>query len=403
MKERKLRIAIVSDLHCHPEDTNNHKNNATVLFTDKLRDISKQHPVENLKELKIHDKIEDVDILLCPGDFTNQSHKQGLISGWDFINEISEILQAKKIYATIGNHDIDSRNKFSNYSFTYPRGIKKNFPLCNNDIGDFWSKGFTFIEQPQYQILVVNSTHFHTHSTDNPVDNPNVKGKIEEGGIEEIEKYLRENNDNSKIKIMLCHHHPKQHSRNGLGEHDFIENGEDLLNVLGRYSFDLIVHGHKHDPWFGNYPTTDGYKIPILSSGSFSATSQISYCYKVNYFHIVEISKQTETKGTIKTWNFKNKQGWSIEKDGFEPLTGFGNKQNIDLIIEDVDKFICEKPKVEWIDLLDNFNDLKYLLPEEMKRLISELKLKGYSLTENKESYPEYIFNNKLLSDKYGC
>ncbi|HEX8577428.1 MAG TPA: metallophosphoesterase [Flavobacterium sp.] len=127
MKERKLRIAIVSDLHCHPEDKQNYKNNATILFTDKLRDISKEHPVENLRELKENDKILDVDIILCPGDFTNQSDKQGLISGWDFINEISNIFNARHIYATLGNHDIDSRNKFTEYSFTFPKGIKKTF------------------------------------------------------------------------------------------------------------------------------------------------------------------------------------------------------------------------------------------------------------------------------------
>lgn len=402
MKERKLRIAIVSDLHCHPEDKQNYKNNATILFTDKLRDISKEHPIENLKELRVNDKIDDVDIVLCPGDFTNQSDKQGLISGWDFVNEISNIFNAQYIYATLGNHDIDSRNKFTEYSFTFPKGIKKNFPLKDNDIGDFWNKGFTFIENDEFQLLIINSTHFHTHTPKNEIDNQAVKGKIEQGSIEEIEKYLVENKTD-KIKIMLCHHHPQQHSRSGLGEHDFIENGENLLNVVGKYGFDLIVHGHKHDPWFGNYTTSEGYKIPILSSGSFSATNQISYCYKVNYFHIIEIYKGVKTNGIIKTWNFKNKIGWSSKKEGFHPLTGFGNQQNVDDIVSDIEKYITGKPFISWADLVGEFIYLQYLLPEESENLLNKLRAIGYGVQDTLNSYPEMIYNNALLRNDYGC
>ncbi|MDP2161390.1 MAG: metallophosphoesterase [Flavobacterium sp.] len=402
MKEIKLRFAIVSDLHCHPEDLNNYKNNATLLFTDKLRNISKEHPVENLKELKINDSIEDVDILLCPGDFTNQSNKQGLISGWDFTFEISEILKAKSVYATLGNHDIDSRNTFTNYSFSFPKGIKKSFPLNDNDIGQFWNKGFTFIERDEYLILVINSTHYHTHDPKDPIDNPNVKGKIDRGEIEEIEKFLKKNNDD-KIKIMLCHHHPKVHSRNGLGEHDFIENGEELLDVLGKYKFDFIVHGHKHDPWFGVHNTTSGYKIPILSAGSFSAKEQISHCYKVNYFHIVEIRKAKSTNGTIRTWNYKATDGWSNKMESFLPFTGFGNSENIESLVDKIEKIISLKISKKWSEIVEEIDNLEYLLPEEVEELFTMMEAKEYSFTKNSQNYPDLIYNNRLIREKHGC
>ncbi|HEX8577429.1 MAG TPA: hypothetical protein VF677_14155 [Flavobacterium sp.] len=274
--------------------------------------------------------------------------------------------------------------------------------MNDNEIGDFWNKGFSFIENEDFQILIINTTHYHTHTPEKNIDNQCVKGKIEQGSIEEIEKYLVKNKTN-KIKIMLCHHHPKQHSRAGLGEHDFIENGENLLNVLGKYEFDLVVHGHKHDPWFGNVITTDGYKIHVLSSGSFAATNQISYCYKFNYFHIVEILKGQKTNGIINTWNFKNKIGWSNSKEGFDSVTGFGNQKSIDLIVADINEYMNGKPYVSWSDLVAKFNYLQHLLPEESRNLLEKLKSNGYGVQDTLNSYPEIIYNNNLLREDYGC
>jgi len=402
MKENKLRIAVISDLHCHPEDKVNISNNATFLFTDKLRDVSKEHPVENLKYLKISDNIDDVDFLLCPGDFTNHSDKQGLISGWDFTNEISKILNAKKIYATLGNHDIDSRHKFTQYSLSFPKGIKKDFPLDDADIGHFWDKGFTFIEKSDYQILVINSTHFHTHTPLNPIDSPNIKGKVDAGSIEEIEKHLDSQKGDDRIKIMLCHHHPKIHSRNGLGEHDFIENGEVLLDVLGKYKFDLIVHGHKHDPWFGSCKTTSGFSIPILSSGSFAASKHVSFTYKVNYFHIIEIKKDSKSKGIIRTWNYKTTDGWSSEMEKFLPITGFGNIEDIDTIVGKIESFISSKPITKWVELVENIDNLINLLPEEYYELFEKLAEKEYGVTYDSSSYPDCVYNNPLIKQSYG-
>ncbi|WP_199142180.1 hypothetical protein, partial [Pedobacter sp. ASV12] len=131
-----------------------------------------------------------------------------------------------------------------------------------------------------------------------------------------------------------------------LGEHDFIENGEELLNALGKYKFDLVIHGHKHDPWLRYYNTSNGYQLPILSSGSFSATNQILWTNKFNYFHIVDISKNAANKsvGTIETYTFKNKVGWKKDKDdGFLPYTGFGYLDSLQEIIKKIETLFTVK------------------------------------------------------------
>ena len=179
---------------------------------------------------------------MCPGDFTNKTDVQGFISGWDFTLEINKELEGKEVIATLGNHDVDSYETFSNYSLEIAKGIKKGFPLKDEDDCDkFWSKGCVFIEADDYRILVINSSHYHHNKK------ASGGGKVGDDLIDYIDEYLAKKNDD-KINIALTHHHPIDHSRFKLGEEDKIINGDSLLEVLGKYNFDLFIHGHKHDP-----------------------------------------------------------------------------------------------------------------------------------------------------------
>lgn len=374
MAKTSLRVAIISDLHCHPEHKESHMN-GTLLFSDKLRAPSKEHPVENLLEIIQQNQVK-VDLVMSPGDFTHMSDKQGFFSGWSYVNELARALDATDVIATVGNHDIDSRHDHSKYSFDIPKKIKQNFPLKKSDIGLFWDKGFTFIEDERYQILVINSTHFHTHyeqsNPNSPIENPAVKGKVEAGQIEEIEEYLQKNNAEKKIKLCLCHHHPIKHGRSNLGEYDFVENGEDLLDILGKYKYDFFIHGHKHDPFLRYYNTLSGYQMPILSSGSFAATAQIMYASKFNYFHIVELTKEAnaQAQGKVETWTFKNKIGWTNDKDeGFYPYSGFGYLGSLPKIVQKIKGILQKKSIHRWAEIQKQVPEVQFLTPDQMDTL----------------------------------
>jgi predicted phosphodiesterase len=396
MATKMLKIAVISDLHCHPESKESIKNN-TLLFSDKLREPTIEHPVENLLGIIKEGEIE-VDLVLSPGDFTHQSDKQGFISGWSYVNEVARALKANDVIATIGNHDIDSRHSYSNYSFEIPKKISQNFPIQKKKIAQFWDTGYTFIEEDDFQILVVNSTHYHTHyDKDHPLDNPAVKGKMDTAQIEQIENYLKEHNDPTKIKIGLVHHHPIQHARQELGEHDFIENGELFLNVLGSYQFDLLIHGHKHDPWLRYHPTENGFSLPILSSGSFSATNQISWTSKFNYFHLIEITKEDSSpaNGKLETFTFKNRNGWKKDRDdGFYPYSGFGYTDNLSLIVNKIkDKLNSSATgMLKWKTVLEDIPEIEYLTPDKMETLQADLLASSIFLNEKIGIKPVHIY-----------
>lgn len=380
---KKIRLAVVSDLHCHPEEAR-FKDNDSYLFTDSLR--ANEHPVESLRR---NFKDTEVDLIIAPGDFTNMANKQGFISGWNYVLEIKKILKANDIVATLGNHDVDSGNNYSDYSLEIAKGIKQDFPLKDElQQNEFWSKGCTFYEQDFCRILVINSCHFHYSRK------IAGSGKVDEDMLNYIDSYLEDKID-GKIQIALVHHHPIDHSRQKLGEYDKIVNADDLLNLLGKYKFDLIIHGHKHDPLLRYYNTTQtSFKIPVFSSGSFASSSNNLWCGARNFFHIIEIGKDEDiVSGEIHSWTYFPQNGWKFiyDESAFPPYSGFGNNLRIQEILEKIYVFM-DTPSKDWSELQSAVPEVKYLIPQEMEELHRELKNRGFFLDAVIGNFPQKIF-----------
>lgn len=365
-------------------------------MTDKLRYPTNDHPVESL--IKVINEQENkikADLTLCPGDFTDKANIQGLISGWEFSLEINRELDSKNIIATIGNHDVDVYKNNSKYSSENVRGIKKGFPIKNQSDRDiFWSKGCVFIEEEDYRVLVINSSHFHYDKESSR------KGEISQESIEYIENHLSQNKD-SKIQIAMSHHPPIEHPRKNLGEDDKIVNGERLLNILGKNNFDLFIYGHKHDPFIKYYNTPEGnHQLPLFSAGSFSAGSNIMFAGLRNAFHIIELSKlENKSKGQILTWTYLPENGWkkNFDESAFAPISGFGNEKSVQQIFDDLEKLLNSKKEMSWIEISENIEDINHLIPADSKQLQDLLKSNGYMPDEHLWNNPKRIINLKAL------
>jgi 3',5'-cyclic AMP phosphodiesterase CpdA len=391
MEQRVLRLAIVSDLHCHPKRNEKEEGkNETYLLTDKLRIPSHDHPVNDLLDKINKKEIPEVDITLCPGDFTDKANVQGFISGWGFSLEIHRALKSKEIIATVGNHDVDVYGQHSNYTLDIAKAIKRNFPIEDgNELNTFWAKGCVILERDECRILLINSSHFHYNK------DASKSGKVGDEMIEYIEDYLSKHNDD-KIKIAMSHHHPIDHSRLKLGEEDKIVNADALLNVLGKYKFDLFIHGHKHDPLIRYHNTTEhNHRLPIFASGSFSSYSNLMYTGVRNAFHIITLYKNGVCKGEIDTWTFLPHIGWGQPEDasGFPAYTGFGCDTKVDDLVKSVNAIMSSQNKAEWKSIVRQVPDLPFLLPDEGKLLEEKLKEKEIQLDKSFRSKPTQLYN----------
>ena len=394
MGEKILKLAIISDLHCHPKRKHGEGKDETYVLTDKLRTPSNDHPVDDLIDKIKKNHIEKVDITLCPGDFTDKANVQGFISGWGFSLEIHRELNGKEIIATVGNHDVDVYEQNSNYTLDIAKGIKRGFPLASeSDKNTFWGMGCVFLERANCRILLINSSHFH-HNKEAA-----KQGKVGDDLLEYVNNYLEEHNDD-KIKIAMSHHPPKEHARAKLGEDDKIFNGDALLSILGEYKFDLFIHGHKHDPMISYYTVAgNAHRLPIFASGSFSSYSNLMYTSIRNAFHIITLQKDKVCTGEIETWTFFPNSGWRqpVDESAFPAYTGFGCERKIEDVVDNVLSVMMAHGKLSWSEIVQQVPDLLYLLPEEGRNLEILLKEKQIHMDKTLSSKPTQFFNLSKL------
>jgi len=376
----EISIAIISDLHCHHSrkfDKEDSIRKESYLLTDLPRNPPDAHPVQSLIEFinKDQNDLFKCNYLICPGDITHQVDIQGFLSGWEFIKEIGELLKVEDVIATLGNHDVDSRYSLSEDVFNIARSLEvRGFPFSNKElIRDFWSDGFCIYEGEFARVLVVNSVHFHTN------EDQAVKGKFDKKQRESLRNKLELLND-EKIQIALFHHPPIPQTENESKEGDYINEGDQLLNLLEDFKFDIALHGHKHEPRLRF--TSGGENIfPIFSSGSFSIVNPNVVGGTYNTFHIIKLNKKLGKRacGQIITCEYLPNHGWRLANSGdelFPTSTGFGFRGDISELVKKADQILTQgsRKTMKWDEMLNEINELNYLTKKESLSFREELR-----------------------------
>jgi predicted phosphodiesterase len=361
-----MRIGIISDIHCRHSTSFDKVN--TNLFSDKLRKPFKQHPVQSFLHFIDKEKLK-VDYLICPGDITDKADKQGFITGWSFLEEMKEHLEAKELFASLGNHDVDSRKIHSSYdSFEVPKKIKDNFPFKERAHRDaFYANAFVLIKQDEVAFFVFNSVHSHTNATD--AKNSIITDEM----LEDIESELMTLGDDIAYKVAFTHHHPIKHSNAGFAykDTDVIEKGEKLIELLEKYNFQVIIHGHKHEPRIVRYNSS-----PVFAAGSFSSLENLQETNSQNYFHILTLYPN-QVKGYFENYEFTNMVGWYKASSGkLDHIFGFGANLSIKDFTESVDTHMSSGAinYLQYKDFIDTFPDFNCYLPTEQAKIIEKLQ-----------------------------
>lgn len=384
-----LRIAIVSDLHCHHSNAGH---SDTLLLSDLARRPEKQHPVSAL-DLLIKNENLEADVLLLPGDFTSRADQQGMNSAWDYATAIKHSLKARITASTIGNHDVIWTTPADD-AFNLARNLLPLFPTENTaNHHSFWSEGFYFEEQSDYRILVLNTVKHYTNEVSAK------RGLVSQGQLNSIERYLRSASP-KPFQIGLCHHHPIQHEEIALGSTDLMENGTALVELLSRYSFNILVHGHKHHPRL-RIDSSGGHSLAVFASGSFSACMSAGLGSRVrNAFHIVHLFPDEDNlplrRGTIVTWQFQQDMGWTKATQSaadFPHLTGFGATETPDYYARKIhDTFRAHGSDiVRWTLIAGTIPDLEWVPPMTFRSIGQILQHKGLQLVPEAPDRPIHI------------
>ncbi|WP_299676526.1 metallophosphoesterase [uncultured Tenacibaculum sp.] len=376
-----MKLTIISDIHFGKS-----RDDKTLFYAGLPEKPINQNPLSSILSLISEEEKIESEVLICLGDLCNRAYNDGIIIAWDSIEKIHKELGTSLRIGIPGNHDIDSRKIHGIDPFNFIKNFSNDFPTNDQTLNSlFWDEGFCLLESDSYEILMINSVKDH-------VDEESAKYSIlETETLENIDSYLKKKSKD-RIKICVLHHHPIKHSNiENWKDSDSMERGDQLISILNGYNFDVMIHGHKHQP-----RVVDINGLTILASGSFSSIENIEFTTFKTMFHLIDIEKKG--KGRISSWEFNINNGWKQNLNNtFPPEIGFGEASNPNELAEKINELFKknnERPLL-YADVLAQIPNLDYMIPERLIRLGSILNSK-YNLFPQ----PEFPLTPQLITLK---
>jgi len=240
----------------------------------------------------------------------------------------------------------------------------------------YWSNGFAFVKKKDnYIFLIINSV----------LDHSNIaiakRGSFNNINLSLLESTLAKHKDldNCPLRIAVLHHHPILHSIEDMTSEDVLVNGDQLLDLLSRYKFSFVIHGHKHMPRIIRYLNNDNSMF-ILASGSFSVFLKKLGSRTRNLFHILEISNNGNEpiRGQLTNWEFNWGLGWnptSKKSSGFPRVIKLSqdfSKINYKEIVDRINR--SKIHRINHDELYKLFPSFESYLPDEVDGIERDLK-----------------------------
>lgn len=244
---------------------------------------------------------------------------------------------------------------------------------------------------------------YNSSSHDDPLSK-NHYGIIEKEHIDLIEEILRSADLENKLKVFVIHHHVYQYPNPHPKWVDIscLQNSQPLIELLSKYSFNLVIHGHRHVPYFlstqiNNFPT-----INLFCAGSLSCEVHPEIAGSVgNLFHIFEIDDKIKCKGRVLSKAYHaTEYKWidSKENFGIEYKNPFGcevsYKEVLALCSKKIEEDLKTRETIEYTSFFDSIPDLMYIHNTTHRELIKELEIK-HNLKASTFGDKELIFIKK--------
>src|SRR5688572_12857582 len=166
-----MKLCIVSDLHCKYQlDVN--KTTETLLYSNMPRRPAAQHPVVAMLNAVDEDQSIKSNVLLCLGDLGDKADEQGIMSGWGFVEEIRQKIEAPIKIGIPGNHDMNSRKNNGKDAHQFIRSFHELFPTNTDTLNSkFWADGYCIQIHEKCLFLLLNTVHDHSDSEKAKISN----------------------------------------------------------------------------------------------------------------------------------------------------------------------------------------------------------------------------------------
>ena len=245
------------------------------------------------------------DCVVISGDLTTHGDPDGLKSAATFVKELAANLgvELNSFVIVPGNHEVDwpavdnekkrpthtqddlVRVGLANYKAFVVEAV---FGRARDEfLTTFWSDGNVFV-------LGMNSCYFESR------DNAGV-GYINPAQLDLAEAEYKDRWERCHTRIAVLHHHlvPVTHAnwRPDPRETSLTLNAPDILEWLAKHGFQIVLHGHQHQPFcatevrrpYGREP----YEVTVLGVGSVSARVDRLGPVRRNQYEIIQVTEGT--------------------------------------------------------------------------------------------------------------
>lgn len=270
-----------------------------------------------------------IKYLFIAGDLTSTGSPQEYYYCEKKILELAQDigLSPDKIICCLGNHDVDwsisslaetvnneemdlctldiIRDKYQLISANTGKICMKSL-VNTNMIG--WEAPFSGIWAGEDFIAFILNSGWYSSKSQKV-----SHGKLGKEQLMWFEGEVRKYTDDKRKKIVMLHHHPFNYMYpNPVADFSAVEEGSELLEIIGTNGIDLVLHGHRHHPR-AITKMENGWKHPVsfVCAGSLAVNSEHRSDGEIkNTLHIIGIN---DNSPTIELYNYQytNATGWS--------------------------------------------------------------------------------------------
>jgi 3',5'-cyclic AMP phosphodiesterase CpdA len=315
---RRLTFLLISDIHFGP----------SAFSADfALKDAPPKHLISGAAPMKTS-LIEalsgkNISLLLASGDLTSTGSPSELEQCSVTVLEMGSALGIRNdnIFFTFGNHDVDWKVS----SLATGNGGKKD-PLYTKvaaEIGGIFVRnpdpysagplpGCAVYKRDDFVLIVANTGYYCSHAQEYR------HGIL---GMEQL-KWLERSfsaipDDDLRWRILLLHHHPQKYSFPTPTEDiSCLQEGSELLDLIGKSKVDIVCHGHRHHPYLCTMMLTVWMApVTFLCAGSLAVNVVERRHGEIpNLCHVVNLeSRNTEgaANGNVLTYKYTTSTGWT--------------------------------------------------------------------------------------------
>lgn len=309
------------------------------------------------------------DAILVLGDLTSIGSPSEFDGCVNILREIASSIGVNKdmVFFTFGNHDVDWRicslgnaTEHFDKDFLYNQiaaSVGAQYALNPPNLKSGPIPGSGVYETEDFVLFIVNSGYFCITNQSVP------HGKLGDEQIEWLRDAFARHNADDRWRILMLHHHPFNYKYPTLS-HDIstLEEGPELLELIGEHSVDFICHGHRHHPKHKTQ-LENKWKRPatFFCAGSLAVHAG-ERCHGTipNLFHIVDLESRLSSGGAfgrVHTYEYSMADGWRAIKNTSEtPL-------------DHIQHFGAVTPQKELEEMIKVFllNAAKNLVPGKIK------------------------------------